>query len=376
LSSFFLNSGLLGHHSVAEIFQEVTAHLPALDAHHVNLSQSLTTRDRVIRKLLTLRFPLRPGSNADFARFRTEFNLGLIAARHIREFEWNHKLALLHFHTQPAAYASIGRMKRTPSIVSIDATQELMSLEAPAGFQRSTYWPNIARDRKIYRAARAIVATSHWAARDLARNYAESADKVTVIPYPVRFQWFPQPQPRAEGKVVFLFMGGDFPRKGGPQLLDVWRDLKLNDAVLRIATGSHTVLPKVPPGVEVVMSTKPHTPEWQRLWREADVFVMPTRAEAFGMVYQEAAAAGVPAIGTRLNAIPEIIIDGETGMLVTVDDSRELARAIETLAHSRELRLAMGAKARSRMLEIGTTEHYARQLAGVIEKVIPQAAVD
>ena len=43
---------------------------------------------------------------------------------------------------------------------------------------------------------------------------------------------------------------------------------------------------------------------------------MPTRNEAFGLVFQEAAAAGLPAIGTRLNAIPEIVADGETGILV------------------------------------------------------------
>ena len=48
----------------------------------------------------------------------------------------------------------------------------------------------------------------------------------------------------------------------------------------------------------------------------ADIFVMPTRNEAFGLVFQEAAAAGVPAIGTRQNAVPEIIVDGETGLLV------------------------------------------------------------
>ncbi len=53
---------------------------------------------------------------------------------------------------------------------------------------------------------------------------------------------------------------------------------------------------------------------------------MPTRNEAFGLVYQEAAAAGLPAIGTNHNAVPEIIIDGETGLLVPVGDRDALVR--------------------------------------------------
>ena len=72
----------------------------------------------------------------------------------------------------------------------------------------------------------------------------------------------------------------------------------------------------LPAGVRQLRSIRAQTAEWPEIWRSADLFVMPTRNEAFGLVFQEAAAAGLPAIGTRLNAIPEIVADGETGILV------------------------------------------------------------
>jgi glycosyltransferase involved in cell wall biosynthesis len=150
-------------------------------------------------------------------------------------------------------------------------------------------------------------------------------------------------------------------------LFEAWRELKLDNAILRIVTGD--ALADVPPGVEVVHGIKQYTAEWQQVWRDADVFVLPTRAEAFGIVFQEAAAAGLPAIGTQLNAIPEIVLDGETGILVPPDDPRALAQAISQLAGSRELRLGLGSRARSRISEIGSTTAYAKKLSAVVEGI-------
>jgi glycosyltransferase involved in cell wall biosynthesis len=372
VSSLFINSGILGHGTLFETLQEVTPLIPGLDAHHVHLGKSIETVDRVFRKLVSPRLPgLGAGSNTDFIRFRAELNMGMMAERQIRKFERNHKLNLLHLHPQPTAYCSISRLKRTPSIVSIDATQELMRVEAPTNFQKWTYKPNIAWDRKVFAAAGAIVSTSAWAARDLMQNYPESAHKVNVIPYPVQLRWFleswPAERSARAGRVSFLFVGNDFRRKGGFTLLEAWSELKLPNAVLRIVTGDQ--LSDLPPGVELVRGIKQYTPEWQQVWREADVFVLPTRAEAFGIVFQEAAAAGIPAIGTRLNAIPEIVLDSETGLLVPPDDSRSLAQAIARLAASRDLRLSLGVRARSRMFEIGSASAYAKKLSAVVEKV-------
>ena len=103
----------------------------------------------------------------------------------------------------------------------------------------------------------------------------------------------------------------------------------------------------LPPGVTVHRDVTAHTDRWLDLRRGADLFVLPTRDEAFGIVFQEAAAAGLPAIGSRLNAVPEIVQDGETGLLVPPGDRDALARAIDALLASPELRRDLGTRGRA-----------------------------
>ena len=112
-----------------------------------------------------------------------------------------------------------------------------------------------------------------------------------------------------------------------------------------------------------------YTAEWFALWRAADVFVLPTRGEAFGMVFQEAAAAGLPAIGTALNAIPEIVADGETGVLVPPGDVRALADALRGLVQSPERRMEMGMAARRRIERGGSITGYGERLAAIVRAV-------
>jgi glycosyltransferase involved in cell wall biosynthesis len=109
-----------------------------------------------------------------------------------------------------------------------------------------------------------------------------------------------------------------------------------------------------------------YTPAWRELWRCADVFVLPTKGEAFGMVFQEAAAAGVPAVGTRINAIPEIVQHGATGLLVSPDDPRALADALGRLIGDARLRARMGAAARARIEQAASFERYAAKLGEII----------
>jgi starch synthase len=269
-------------------------------------------------------------------------------------------------------------MKRVPSIVSIDCTQRLASLEVDSRLGRASYRASIARDGHVFRAAAAIMATSEWAARDLAEVYPDCAPKVSVAPFPVDVEMFPTDWPAdrarrardARYRPRVLFMGGDFPRKGGPELLEAWHAGGFADcADLDVVTDwplPHTP----PPAVTIHRAVEPHTDRWRELWRRADLFAMPARHEAFGIVYEEAAAAGMPAIGPSINAVPEIISDRTTGLLVPPGNREALVRALRTLIDSAALRERMGVAARRHVALRAAIHVYAGKLGSLIGSVV------
>jgi phosphatidylinositol alpha-1,6-mannosyltransferase len=101
-----------------------------------------------------------------------------------------------------------------------------------------------------------------------------------------------------------------------------------------------------------------------------DIFLLPTRVEAydfegFGIVYLEAAAAGKPCIGGRNGGVPEAVLDGETGLLVSGLDVEELRGAIARLASSEELRRQLGRNGMLRARRDFTWHRAAEMIAGI-----------
>ena len=84
-----------------------------------------------------------------------------------------------------------------------------------------------------------------------------------------------------------------------------------------------------------------------RLLQAADVFVLPSLHEAFGLVYLEAMHAGLPVIATKPGGQEDYLIDGETGYLVPTDDVLTLTTAIRQLTRDPDLRRRMGERART-----------------------------
>jgi glycosyltransferase involved in cell wall biosynthesis len=96
--------------------------------------------------------------------------------------------------------------------------------------------------------------------------------------------------------------------------------------------------------------------EW---YRRADIFVFPSLwQEPFGMPPTEAMAAGLPVVATRSGALPEIVVDGETGLLVERGDVDGLAQALLELLRNPAKRSRMGAAGRSRVLEHFNWSHH------------------
>ncbi|MFW5869272.1 MAG: glycosyltransferase family 4 protein [Planctomycetota bacterium] len=92
------------------------------------------------------------------------------------------------------------------------------------------------------------------------------------------------------------------------------------------------------------------------LFRSADVFALPgitskTQFEGFGIVFLEAAAAGVPSICGNAGGSPEAVIDGETGLVVDGSDATQVQEALERLVTDESLRGQMGRLAQTRVMK-------------------------
>ena len=88
-----------------------------------------------------------------------------------------------------------------------------------------------------------------------------------------------------------------------------------------------------------------------RLLAASDVFVMSSLWEGLGLVFLEAMATGLPVLSSRVSAIPEVVVEGETGLLVPPGDSAELGQAMERLAGDEELRGELGRSGHQRVVE-------------------------
>jgi glycosyltransferase involved in cell wall biosynthesis len=108
----------------------------------------------------------------------------------------------------------------------------------------------------------------------------------------------------------------------------------------------------------------------------ADLFVLPSRHEPFGLVFLEAAAHGLPSIGTRVGGIPEIVLDGVTGLLVKPADPGALADAIVRLSTDDELRLRLGEAARARVGELFTADSMVKGYATLFRNLLSASKGD
>jgi glycosyltransferase involved in cell wall biosynthesis len=107
--------------------------------------------------------------------------------------------------------------------------------------------------------------------------------------------------------------------------------------------------------------------------RDADVLVHPARWEGFGLVLLEAMRAGLPIVATRVGAIPEVVRDGVTGLLVPPDDPAALAQAIARLCADAGAAARMGSAGFERLREEFSPGRMAAETLAVYEAAARRA---
>lgn len=105
-------------------------------------------------------------------------------------------------------------------------------------------------------------------------------------------------------------------------------------------------------------------------YSNADLFILPSRRESFGLVLAEAMAAGLPVVSTQVGAIPEVVKDGETGILVPPENPEALATAVNKLLNNHQLMQEMGTKGRERVANHFTWDKVAERVLEIYQQML------
>ena len=293
---------------------------------------------------------------------------------------WRQRYGLgpIPFHARSARVNSLLRRAAVPydAVIQIGGTFEVSAAHRPAGGYVLYCDANLAfarrgapfsaasrlhagelagvarRERRVYDAADRIWTMSDELARCFRDDFGQPSEKLVTIYAGVNNPASPPTQARTAPMI--LFVGKDHARKGSAVLLTAFAQIRavVPDAELHFVGG-------VPPGADlpgvtthgvVSRATPAGRALLDRLFATATVFCLPSRYEPFGIAFAEAMLAGLPCVGTDRWAMPEIIVDGETGWLVPDGSSDELARVLVRMLQDPEGSARMGAQGRKRAL--------------------------
>ncbi|MCB1226266.1 MAG: glycosyltransferase family 4 protein [Verrucomicrobiales bacterium] len=154
-----------------------------------------------------------------------------------------------------------------------------------------------------------------------------------------------------------IFVGALIHRKGVHRLLEAWKKAGLKDAELLLIGQVHEeVKPDLARWADASVKVPGFSRRIQDDLRESSLFVFPSECEGFAKSTLEAAACGLPILGTRESG--DAIVDGETGRVVAVDDVEALVAGLREAAENRDAWAAMGRAGRARVERCLTWDHY------------------
>jgi len=188
-----------------------------------------------------------------------------------------------------------------------------------------------------------IIVPSRFVARTLEENGVDAA-KIRINPFGVDLECFqPGKVPPSLKPLRFVFAGSLQPRKGLPLLLAAWKALPDNHGAELWVAGGGEIPASVRRGVpdSVRFLGRLAQTELCQTFQQCHVFVFPSYFEGLAQVQIEAAACGLPVLGTASSGCEEIVKEGETGFILPTGDLEALRAALLRFISTPELVLAM-----------------------------------
>ena len=305
-------------------------------AHGVQLERAIAARAAPV-DVYRIAYPQRPRVRVSWA---LRSSAQAYRALHGRRYD-----AVL-FHTQTVALLAPQATSGRPYVVSVDATPlQIDALGRWYEHDRGNALAERAKRRwyrRVFRNAAGLVTWSQWAADSLVADYDADPARILVAHPGAPPAFFDIPREPRPAPVRVLFVGGDFARKGGPELLRAFAGLE-REAELVLVTNADV---PAQAGVRVLRDIAPGTAAQRDAFAAADVFCLPTRGDCTPVVLGEAMAAGLPIITTSIASNPEVVPQS-CGTLVPPGDIDALRSALVTLVRDANARARRGAAARA-----------------------------
>ncbi|MFW0161840.1 MULTISPECIES: glycogen synthase [Actinomyces] len=320
---------------------------------------------------------------------------------------------LVHSHTWYANLAGhlAGLLHGVPHVISAHSLEPLRPWKAEqlgGGYALSSW-----AEKTAYEAASGIIAVSNGMREDILRCYpAVDPERVKVVHNGIDLEAWKHPQGQEADaqaaatlkrlgidpdRPTIVFVGRITRQKGLPHLLRACEQLPADVQVILCAGAPDT--PEIKAEVEglvahlrekrtgvVWIEEMLPRPELIAVLAASDVFVCPSVYEPLGIVNLEAMAVGLPVVGSATGGIPDVIVDGETGLLVPIEQVQDgtgtpidparfeadLAERLTTLVTDTEAAKAMGQAARHRVEEHFAWQAIAQRTMDVYNWVLAQ----
>ncbi len=358
LRVLFVNENLGGHAAMHLHLRRALARHPEVDADFVDVPAP-----RLVRRIAAVPVPFLARPDLDLQPLRYKLAQSLHTRRLLRSHGGRYDV--LHAYTQSTVLGLSGLLARAPSVVSTDCTNLqgaalLPYRRAAAGTAARVRLSRVFED-PVYRAATMVVGQSEWAAASLRDDYGVAEEKLHVIPFGVTVEAAParSADPR---RPEITFIGSSLERKGGYRLLRAFRRRLRGRCVLNLITHER-VAPE--PGVRLYGDLVAGDPRLPGILARTSVFAFPSEIDCSPYSVLEAMHAGVPVVAVRQGGVPEMVVDGETGLVVEPDDDALLG-ALEALLDDPGRAEEMGRSGRQRLEDRFDARRTTRDLVAVL----------
>ena len=281
---------------------------------------------------------------------------------------------VVHTHTWYTNFAGalakrLYGCKLVATVHSLEPLRPWKREQLGAGYDLSSWM-----EKEGLEACDAIVAVSQEMKRDILKCYHVPPSRVHVIHNGVDPQKYHPSDGHASMEKFgirspFVFFVGRHTRqKGIIDLLEA-KEQAPQGTTLVLATGKPDT-PEIEGELRRALSARRDVvwipemlsdPDLVGLYNEAAVFACPSIYEPFGIINLEAMACETAVVASRVGGIKEVVVDGETGLLVPPGDSARLGRAIRKLLEDPDLAARMGKKGRRRVLQQFTWDRIAEK---------------